>query len=69
MISKKEEGKLSLINHVQLWYHLFICSLCKLFYQQNTLIIKNATHLHKYIDVNLSPEQKKEMIALMEIEK
>jgi hypothetical protein len=37
-ISKKEEGKLSFLQRVQLWRHLAICSLCRSFADQNHTI-------------------------------
>jgi hypothetical protein len=37
-ISKKEEGKLSLWQRVQLWRHLAICGLCRRFAEQNDTI-------------------------------
>ena len=39
-ISKKEEGKLSAAQRFALWRHLAICSLCRLFSQQNKTIVK-----------------------------
>ncbi len=43
-VSKKEEGKLTIVQRYQLWYHLAICYLCKRFYQQNNIIIKGIKH-------------------------
>ena len=63
MVSKKEEVKLSFLNRIQLWYHLFICSVCKLFSLQNELIIKNTASLSKHEEASLTPEQKDIMIA------
>ena len=62
MVSKKEEGKLSFLNSIQLWYHLFICTVCKLFYRQNELIIKNTHSLAADDNASLTPEQKALMI-------
>ena len=39
-ISKKEEGKLSATQRFALWRHLAICSLCRIFSQQNKTIAK-----------------------------
>ena len=41
-ISKKEEGKLSPLQKIQLWRHLAICSLCRIFSEQNKLFAKIA---------------------------
>lgn len=63
MMAKKEEGKISLIDRIRLWYHLFICILCRLYKKQDALIVK---HLHtldkKAPDVSLSEKEKNEMI-------
>ena len=39
-ISKKEEGKLSAVQRFALWRHLAVCSLCRIFSQQNKIIAK-----------------------------
>lgn len=62
-ISKKEEGKLSLAQSIQLIYHLFICSFCKLFYRQNKIITKETGNLHKHDEASLTQPQKQEMIT------
>jgi hypothetical protein len=46
-ISKKEEGKISLWQRIQLARHLAVCSLCKRFAHQNSIIaemFKNSEH-------------------------
>ena len=42
--SKKEEGKLSWIEKIQLRSHMTICSLCRLFEQQSQIIAHHAKH-------------------------
>lgn len=42
--SKKEEGKLSWIEKIQLRSHMAICSLCRLFEQQSQIIAHHAKH-------------------------
>jgi hypothetical protein len=42
--SKKEEGKLSWIEKIQLRSHMTICSLCRLFEQQSLIIAHQAKH-------------------------
>lgn len=37
-ILKREERKLSFLQRLSLWRHLAICSLCRIFTAQNTLI-------------------------------
>ena len=50
-ISKKEEGKLSLWQRIQLARHLAVCSLCKRFAHQNSIMVAmfksnvHSTHL------------------------
>jgi hypothetical protein len=42
--SKKEEGKLSWMEKIQLRSHMTICSLCRLFEQQSQIIAHHAKH-------------------------
>jgi len=42
--SKKEEGKLSWIEKIQLRSHMTICSLCRLFESQTQIIAHHAKH-------------------------
>lgn len=37
-ISKREEGRLSAVQRFQLWRHLAVCSLCRLFSRQNAVL-------------------------------
>ncbi|HEX6179878.1 MAG TPA: hypothetical protein VFZ47_01455 [Chitinophagaceae bacterium] len=60
-ISKKEEGKLSPAQRFALWRHLAICSLCRLFSQQNKTIAKAIKGAHDSGPA-LRPEDKEEMI-------
>ncbi|MDE3234346.1 MAG: hypothetical protein KGO81_00215 [Bacteroidota bacterium] len=60
-ISRKEEGKLSLLKRVQLWQHLAICNICKLFMKQNTVITKHVHILDKETNASLTAEEKKAM--------
>jgi predicted anti-sigma-YlaC factor YlaD len=59
-ISKKEEGKLSSWQRVQLWRHLAVCSLCRTFANQNSTIgamfSRHGEHHH------LTEDEKKQMI-------
>ncbi|CAN5655013.1 hypothetical protein BH10BAC2_BH10BAC2_01070 [soil metagenome] len=64
-ISLKEEGKLSLKQYIQLWLHLGICSLCKLFYRQNKIITKSTGKLHEHTTAKLSAAQKETIISKM----
>ncbi|MEI6264959.1 MAG: hypothetical protein WCP74_07625 [Sphingobacteriia bacterium] len=67
-ISKKEEGKLSLVQQFHLWRHLAICYLCKRFEQQNKIIIDSIKkHSSTYSEnVQLNPEEKQSIITVLE---
>ena len=65
-ISQKEEGKLSLRQRWQLWLHLGVCAVCRIFEKQNKVIISNTPHLHEHIDASLSPLQKVSIVAALE---
>lgn len=67
-ISKKEEGKLSLIQQSQLLWHLAICYVCKRFKNQNSLIISTLKKQHssETSDQRLNPVEKQKMIQLLE---
>jgi hypothetical protein len=62
MMAKKEEGKISFANQIRLWYHLFICTCCKTFKKQDTLIVKHLSQLENNApETYLSAEEKKSM--------
>ncbi len=65
-ISQKEEGKLSFKQRWQMWLHLSVCAICRIFEKQNKVIISNAPHLHEHIDVSLSPLEKASIVAALE---
>lgn len=65
-ISQKEEGKLSLRQRWQLWMHLGVCEICRIFQKQNKIIIKSTSHIHEYIDVSLSTAEKESIISALE---
>ena len=60
-ISKKEEGKLNPLQKIQLWRHLAICSLCRIFSEQNRLFAKMAGKSLKETKV-LSKDEKENII-------
>jgi len=62
MISKKEEGKISFLERIQLWQHLLICSLCKLFMKQNKLITSVIREAEKKSAASLSEKEKQQII-------
>ena len=61
VISKKEENKLNISQWIQLKLHLGICSLCRLFEEQNKMIAK-AFAYYKETNTILLPEEKKQQI-------
>ncbi len=61
LASKKEVGKTSFFENFQLQLHYKICSGCRLFDKQTTLIGKNAKHTHKHADANMRLEKKQEI--------
>ncbi|MCU0320787.1 MAG: hypothetical protein MUE72_00140 [Chitinophagaceae bacterium] len=66
IISQKEEGRLSLKQRIQLIYHFYICSVCKLFYKQNKVLIKSVPLMQKKSSAVLSPIEKQQMIEVLE---
>lgn len=61
-VSKKEEGKLSSWQRMQLWRHVAVCSLCRLFALQNKIIIKSLSEQNQDQDYHLPEEKKQEII-------
>ncbi len=57
--AQKEEKKLSLWRQLQLWNHLAICSICKLFVKQTAVIEKAATHMEHHTALLTKDEQEK----------
>ena len=60
-ILKKEEGELSFIQRIQLWRHLAICNLCKIFSIQNGMI-NRAMKERRSKYVPLSEEEKDNIV-------
>jgi hypothetical protein len=46
LMAKKEEGKLSLIEKMQLSVHTSMCSICKLFKKQDSKIREESRHIY-----------------------
>jgi len=65
-ISQQEEGRLTFQQRLQLWLHLGICSLCKLFYRQNKIITANSQHLHEHTEASLTTAEKQNIINTIE---
>ena len=62
-ISKKEEGKLSSWKRVQLWRHLAVCSLCKIFSVQNKVIATALADESNQVEGSLSAEDKAAIVS------
>jgi hypothetical protein len=65
LISKKEEGKLTAIEKVQLKLHLNICDFCTRFEKQTKFFSSNSAHLHDHIHPKLSDKKKEEIQSLL----
>ncbi len=63
LVSKKEEGKLSWIERIQLRGHLTICSLCRKFEIQTGWFGKQARHIHG--EVTLSEDGKERISSAL----
>ncbi len=63
LILKKEEGKLSIGQRVQLSLHLLICDLCKSFNLQNKWINKHIHHLQEHFSIKASEEFKQKVLT------
>ena len=58
-VSQKEEHKLSISNKMKLLLHLAVCKFCRLFEQQNNLLIHEIKHAST--QVTLSEIEKNEL--------
>jgi hypothetical protein len=65
LLSKKEDGRLSLLEKWQLRLHMGICSMCRLFQKQSSFISSNAKSAHVHSDACLTAEQKQKMEQLL----
>ncbi len=59
---KKEQGKLSVKENLQMMSHLAICSLCRLFKSQNLFISQALSKNENGETFRLSAEDKKELL-------
>jgi hypothetical protein len=65
-ISRHEESKLTLRQRYQLWKHLAVCSLCQLFYKQNTLMVQALKHTETHETESLSEADKQAILKAMQ---
>ncbi len=61
-VIKKEYKKLSVKENLQLLSHMAICSVCRLFQKQNSLIIKAFYKSESRKIFHLTSEEKKELL-------
>ncbi|HEV8079147.1 MAG TPA: hypothetical protein VGP43_00430 [Chitinophagaceae bacterium] len=61
-VIKKEKNKLSVKENLQLLSHMAICSFCRLFARQNTLINKSILKNERMEALLLTSKDKKELI-------
>lgn len=63
LVSKKEEGKISLSERYQLLQHMAVCYLCRFFVSQNKQILKSTNeYKNKESDNELSNSNKNAII-------
>jgi hypothetical protein len=58
LMSKKEEGRLTVIESIQLKLHLRICDFCTRFQKQAKFFTANAPHTHEHLHISMSDEKK-----------
>ena len=66
-MSKKEEGRLTPKENLQLKLHLRICSFCTRFQKQVRFFTKNALHTHEHLQQNMREEKKATIKAMATI--
>ena len=65
LISKKEEGRLSLVEKWQLMGHFAICRLCRKFEQQTRWIIRQTKQGDEHSDHVLSDEARRKLEQIL----
>jgi anti-sigma factor ChrR (cupin superfamily) len=65
LVSKKEEGKLTPVERIQLKMHLGICDFCTRFQKQSRLFSQHAVDAQHHHPVMLSEEKKKLIQSLL----
>jgi len=64
-MSKKEEGKLTFKEKIQLKLHLSICDFCTRFQKQVRLFTNNASHSQEHIHIKMSDGRKETIKELL----
>lgn len=65
LMLKKEEQKIGLLTHFNLWLHIIMCPLCKLFSKQSKQISTLSSKLQQS-NQSLSVDEKQEIIQAIE---
>ncbi len=65
-ISKKEEGKLSLVQRTQLVSHLAICGFCRAFDKQNKLLTSFFNKRPATLSSSLDKKEKEAILTALE---
>ncbi len=66
LVLKSEEENIGLKNRMNLWFHLMMCSLCKLFAIQSMQITKAAKLIQHNETISLSNNDKKTIVEKLE---
>lgn len=64
-MNKKEEGKLTVKEKIQLRLHLSICDFCTRFQKQVRFITGNASHVQEHIHTKMSDGRKETIKELL----
>lgn len=64
-MGKKEEGKLTFKEKIQLRLHLGICGFCTRFQQQVRFFTGNATHMQEHLHAKMSETGKEKIKELL----
>lgn len=65
LTSKKEQGKISIVERMKLSFHFMMCKFCKMFAVQNDIIVHHAKRMEEVLsatDTSMLPDTVKEHI-------
>ena len=65
LMSKKEEGKISVAENFQLRMHLAVCKFCNRFQKQTQFFTSRSKELHHHTPAKQLTPEKKEAIRLL----
>lgn len=67
LMAKREEGKISLKDRVQLYLHTSMCAFCRKFDKQSLLIGKECRHVHTDEKLSVNAKEKFEQLIREEL--